>query len=60
MADCEGEVSESWRRYDGFWGKVAESCGHVNSDYIRKSMYMLWHNGTGNVEKGLVTVLPLS
>ena len=51
MVDCEGDVSEGWRRPDRFWGKVTAHCGHANTDYVRKAMYMLWYNGRSNIRE---------
>jgi hypothetical protein len=49
MKACEGELHEGWRNPDGFWGNVTMRCGHSNTDYLRRAMYMVWHKNTGNI-----------
>ena len=51
MTECEGDVSEGWRKSDRFWGKVTLECGFANSDYLRKAMYMLWYKDTDGIKE---------
>ncbi|CAB3998961.1 Hypothetical predicted protein [Paramuricea clavata] len=51
MKACEGELHEGWQNPDGFWGNVTMKCGHSNTDYLRRAMYMVWHKNTGNIKE---------
>ena len=51
MIECEGEATEGWRNPHGFWGKVTVRCGHSNTDYTRRAVYMIWRKNVCNVRE---------
>ena len=58
LNECEGDKNECWRKTDGFWGKVALKCGHANTDYIRKALYMVWYRDTDNIKEKFANSVP--
>ena len=47
----KGDKNEGWQKTDGFWGKVALKCGHANTDYMHRALYMIWYKDTDNIKE---------
>ena len=58
LKQCYGDINEGWRKSDGFWGKVALKCGHSNTDYMRRALYMMWHKDTDNIKEKFTKHVP--
>ena len=58
LKQCYGDINEGWRKSDGFWGKVALKCGHSNTDYMRRALYMMWQKDTDNIKEKFTKHVP--
>ena len=38
--------------------KVALKCGHSNTDYMRRALYMMWHKDTDNIKEKFTKHVP--